>query len=136
MTIHKRPHTKHHTIESESEEQSESEEEEEEEEEKPSVVQAKRFHIVKPPGSKHHVHYDSRVYPFLGVSFFDAPPHFVQTDHPFTHRSSEPEQCAANPCDYLAKENAALKDKVRELEAKLAKAESNQPTYNVPNYGS
>ena len=72
----------------------------------------------------------------MGISFFDEPPNFVQTEHPFTHRSYETEQCPANSCDNLAKENAALKDKVRELEAKLIKAELNQPTYDVPNYGS
>ena len=64
----------------------ETESESDEEPEKPSVVQEKRFVIVKPEGAKHHHHYDPRLYPFLGISFFDDPPEFVQTEHPFTHK--------------------------------------------------
>ena len=92
------------------------------------MVHKKRFTIKKPPGAKHLHHYDSRLYPFLGISFFDEPPEFVVTEHSFTHQQHEPEVCH-DPCSSLAKENAYLQSKVRELEAKLAKAESSQPIY-------
>ena len=64
----------------------ETESESDEEPEKPSVVQEKRFVIVKPEGAKHHHHYDPRLYPFLGISFFDDPPNFIHTEHSFTHK--------------------------------------------------
>ena len=92
------------------------------------MVQKKRFTITKPAGAKHHHQYDPRLYPFLGISFFDDPPNFVVTEHSFTHLQDEPEICH-DPCSKLAKENAYLSSRVRELEAKLAKAEQGHQTY-------